>query len=430
MSYSSKTNDAATATARHHGRLALLLAALSALGPFSIDAYLPSFRELGHAFNVSPVLVQQTLTAYMLPFAAMTLWQGALSDTFGRRRVTLIMLAIFALASLGCMCAWNIGALIFFRVLQGISAGAGMIIGRAIVRDLFDGAEARRLMSRIAVVFAIAPAVAPIIGGWLHVWFGWRSVFAFLTFFSAMLWIACWKTMPETLPPERRHPLHPRTLLHGYKTVLGSPQFLALVFALTLNFSGVFIYIVSAPAFLFNILHRSETEFFWLFGPIAGGMMVGTWLAGKIATRWSNLRTLALAYGIMAVAATGNVALHWSQPALLPWCMLPLIIYVLGNALAMPSLTLMALDLFPHRRGLASSCQGFVQTVGNALVTALIAPALWETARRLSVGMLILFAASGAAFLIYVVLHRLILRAPVLENSDRPTNVVLQLNQN
>jgi len=110
--------------------------------------------------------------------------------------------------------------------------------------------------------------------------------------------------------------------------------------------------------------------------------------------------------------------------------MLPLIIYVLGNALAMPSLTLMALDLFPHRRGLASSCQGFVQTVGNALVTALIAPALWETARRLSTGMLILFAASGAAFLIYVVLHRLTLRSPVLENSDRRTNVVLQLNQN
>ena len=406
MPNNSKTAGTATAAAHHHRGLALLLAALSALGPFSIDAYLPSFPELGHAFNVSPLLVQQTLTAYMLPFAAMTLWQGALSDTFGRRRVTLVMLAIFALASLGCLCAWNIGTLIFFRALQGGSAGAGMIIGRAIVRDLFDGAEARRLMSRIAVVFAIAPAVAPIIGGWLHVWFGWRAVFGFLTLFSAIIWFACHKALPETLPPQHRHPLKARTLLHGYWTVLSSATFVTLVLALTLNFSAVFIYIISAPAFLFNILHRGETEFFWLFGPIAAGMLLGTWLAGKIAGRWSNLRTLALAYGIMLLAAVGNVVLNWAQPAALPWCMFTLAVYVLGNALAMPSLTLMALDIFPHRRGMAASCQGFVQTAGNAVATALIAPALWETARRLSVGMLIFFAASGATFVLYVALHR------------------------
>jgi DHA1 family bicyclomycin/chloramphenicol resistance-like MFS transporter len=161
----------------------------------------------------------------------------------------------------------------------------------------------------------------------------------------------------------------------------------ALVLALTLNFSAVFAYIVSAPAFLFNLLHRKETEFYWLFGPIAVGMLIGTWLAGRLAGHWSNVRTLALAYGIMALASTSNAVFHLFQSPALPWSVLPLAVYVLGSALAMPSLTLMALDLFPHRRGLASSCQGFVQTTGNAVVTAAIAPILWGTARRLSGGM-------------------------------------------
>lgn len=409
-------------TAGHHHGLAVLLAALSAVGPFTVDAYLPSFRDIGQQFNATPVVVQQTLTAYMLPFAAMTLWQGAFSDALGRRRVTLAMLGVFLVASLGCMCAWSISALIGFRVLQGLSAGAGMIIGRAIVRDLFDGAEARRLMSRIAAVFAIAPALGPIIGGWLHVWFGWRSVFAFLALFTALLWFACWKALPETLPPDRRHPLHAGSLLRGYWQALGSARFVALVLALTLNFSAVFVYIVSAPAFIFNILQRKETEFYWLFGPITVGMLIGTWIAGRLAGRWSNLRTLTLAYAIMAFAAVGNGILHWLQPAALPWSVLPLALYVLGTAVAMPSLTLMALDLFPHRRGLASSCQGFVQTLGSAVVAAAIAPMVWGTARRLSAGMLTLFAASGAAFAIYVLLQRAVLRSPTNQAATRQSN--------
>jgi len=208
-------SSAAAKTAHQHHGLPVLLAALSAVGPFTIDAYLPSFREIGQHFGASPVIVQQTLTAYMLPFAIMTLWQGALSDAFGRRRITLVMIATFLLASLGCMCASSIHVLIGFRVLQGVSAGAGMIIGRAIVRDLFDGAEARRLMSRIAAVFAIAPAIGPIIGGWLQVWFGWRSVFAFLAIFAAMLWFACWKAQrwtPMSGPPNAEIKLGSRAL--------------------------------------------------------------------------------------------------------------------------------------------------------------------------------------------------------------------------
>jgi DHA1 family bicyclomycin/chloramphenicol resistance-like MFS transporter len=395
-----------TRTAHHHRRLAFLLAGLSAIGPFSTDAYLPSFQEIGRVFAATPLIVQQTLTAYMIPFALMTLWQGAISDALGRRRVTLTMLALFTLASLGCMLAWRIEALMLFRALQGMTAGAGMVIGRAVVRDLLDGAEARRLMSRVALVFAIAPAVGPVVGGWLHVWFGWRSVFAFLALFSAGLCAWCWRELPETLPVAQRRPLAVGSMARGYRQVLSSPPFLALVVSVTCNFSAVFLYIVSAPAFLLEHLRVSETGFLWLFGSISGGLVIGTWFSGALAGRMSNGRTVAWAYVVMAIAAAANVLFHAGFPPALPWSIAPLVLYVVGTSLALPSLTLMAMDLFPSRRGLASSCQAFVQTSGNALVTAVVAPAVWGSALSLSLGMATTLSVGVGAFLLYAVVLR------------------------
>ncbi|HSN64823.1 MAG TPA: Bcr/CflA family efflux MFS transporter, partial [Azonexus sp.] len=191
---------------------AFLLAGMAALGPFSIDTYLPSFHEIAEDLGATPLQVQQTLSAYLLAFATMTLWHGALSDRFGRRRVILVALALFGAASVGCAFATSIEQLWVWRALQGVTAGAGMVISRAIVRDLFDGPPAQRLISQITMMFALAPVIAPLIGGWLQTWFGWRSVFAFLVASTALLWTACWKLLPETLPPEKRQSLHPAYL--------------------------------------------------------------------------------------------------------------------------------------------------------------------------------------------------------------------------
>jgi DHA1 family bicyclomycin/chloramphenicol resistance-like MFS transporter len=193
---------------------------MAALGPFSIDTYLPSFHDIGQSLRATPIEVQQTLSVYLLAFAVMTLWHGALSDRFGRRRVILVALALFGAASAGCAFATSIEQLWLWRGLQGMTAGAGMVVTRAIVRDLFDGPPAQRLIAQITMMFALAPAIAPVIGGWLQTWFGWRSVFAFLVLSTATLWIACWKLLPETLPPERRQSLHPAYLGRAYWNVL------------------------------------------------------------------------------------------------------------------------------------------------------------------------------------------------------------------
>ncbi|MCX7179653.1 MAG: MFS transporter, partial [Proteobacteria bacterium] len=160
--------------------MADLLAALAMFGPFSIDTYLPAFPAMSVSLGASQVEVQQTLTAYLLPFALMIMWHGALSDALGRRRVILVGLAVYVLASLFCVFATRIEYLWLGRALQGLSSGVGMVVSRAIVRDLLDGPAAQRLMARISMMFAIGPALAPIIGGWIHAFFDWHGIFIFM----------------------------------------------------------------------------------------------------------------------------------------------------------------------------------------------------------------------------------------------------------
>ena len=179
--------------------LAVILAALAMMGPFAIDTYLPAFPNIQASLNATALQVQQTLTAYMLAFAVMILWHGALSDSFGRRNIIIGSLVMFALASLGCAAAHSVTYLWAFRILQGISAGAGVVIGRAIIRDLYSDAAATRLLSLVTMIFAIAPAVAPILGGWIVKLFDWRSIFLFLFFYTALLTWVCYKYLPESV---------------------------------------------------------------------------------------------------------------------------------------------------------------------------------------------------------------------------------------
>ncbi len=176
------------------------------LGPFSIDTYLPSFPAIGGEFDASAAGVQQTLSAYFLTFAVMTLFHGTLSDSFGRRPVILVSLVVYVAASIGCAVATDLPDLVLYRALQGLSAGAGMVVGRAIIRDSFEGHAAQRLMSLVTMIFALAPAIAPVIGGWLQGWFGWRSVFVFLALYGVILLAACLWRLPETHPPAARRP--------------------------------------------------------------------------------------------------------------------------------------------------------------------------------------------------------------------------------
>lgn len=372
--------------------LPLLIATLSMMGPFSIDTYLPSFLELEQSLHATPLQVQQSLTAFLIPFAFMSLWHGALSDALGRRRVILVALSILAAASVGCACAQTIEVFWAFRVLQGLSAGV-FVVGRAVVRDVYEGPAAQRVMSQISVLFAIAPAIAPVLGGWFHEEFGWRSVFVFLACFASG--IATWSalSLPETHPPARRHPLHAGRLARSYFATLTHRGFVASALAAALGFTALFLYVAAAPALLLRHLHVRETHFFVLFGPITFGMMLGGFLSGRVAGRLDAKRTLAWGFGAMTVSTIVNVAFHSLHPAALPWTVIPLFFYAAGIAMSLPTLTLLGLDFFPKHRGLAASCQAFLLTSANALTAGLLTPIASTSPLRLalsSAGLLML----------------------------------------
>lgn len=359
------------------------------VGPLGIDAYLPSFHAIGAEFGVGPVVVQQTLSVYVLCFAIMMLFYGTLSDSFGRRRVILASLALFVAASLAAALAPSIGWLIAARALQGLAAGAGVVVGRAVVQDRFSGAEAHRVMSHMTLVFGIAPVIAPIVGGWLQAWFGWRAVFIFLTVATALMLLACYKGLPESLPVERRQPFRLRSITANYLKILRHPRFFLMALALGLAFSGVALYIGSAANFVMTILGLSETAFAWMFVPLIGGMMLGAAIAPRLATRMSSFALIRRGFVCMLVAGIGNLTYTSFFAASVPWAVLPLAVYSFGLALAAPGMTLLMLNFFPDLKGMAASVQSFLHMLTFAVISGLIAPLLFDHAAALAAGHLV-----------------------------------------
>jgi DHA1 family bicyclomycin/chloramphenicol resistance-like MFS transporter len=368
------------------GALATVLAALSMLGPFSIDAYLPAFPQIQSNLHASLLEVQQTLSIYMLAFAGMVLWHGALSDAFGRRNVIIVALIVFALATFGCAASNSVHYLWIFRILQGVSAGAGVVVGRAIIRDLYADAPAARLFSLVTMIFSIAPAVAPVLGGWIVTFFDWRAIFLALFVYTVALGVYCWRRLPETLPRERRQPFNPRFVARNYRAIFGSFLFHMKVGVIALNFGGLFLYISSAPVLLPEHLHLGPSQFAWLFIPSVSGIFLGALAANRIAGKIPFVRQIAIGFCFMLAAVTGNVAYHLFLPPALPWTVLPLFFYTFGSSLIGPGATLMALDLFPQIRGTAASCQSFMVTLTGAIVAGVVAPALSHSVLALALG--------------------------------------------
>ena len=386
--------------------LAAMLAGLATLGPFSIDTYMPSFPAIGRALDASPLQMQQTLSAYMVPFACMMLFHGALTDSFGRRPVILVGLAVFGVASVGCALAQTLPQLLAFRALQGMSAGTGMVAGRAMIRDIYSGHQAQRVMSMVTMIFGLAPAVAPVLGGWLEVGFGWRSIFVFLIIFAAVLWTGCYMRLSESLAPEKRQPFNLRNLMQNYAKLFSSLRFGLLCSAVALNFAGFFLYIASAPAVIFNLLRLNENQFAWLFVPGIAGVIIGAFVSGRVAGKLSPRRTVRYAYMTMFGAAAFNAAYHAILPPALPWTVLPVMIYSIGMSLAMPSITLLLLDLFPGNRGLAASLQSAQQSLFAGLAAGLLSPYLSSSGAALSVGMAVLLAGGFSCWHIFGLLNR------------------------
>jgi MFS transporter, DHA1 family, multidrug resistance protein len=344
------------------------------LGSFSIDAYLPAFAGIMQAIGATPVEMQQTLSAYLFGFAIMNLFHGAMSDSLGRRPVVLSGIALFTVASVGCALAEHIGQLLFWRTVQGMSAGVGIVVSRAIIRDMFAATDAQGVLSQVNTFYCLAPAIAPMVGGLLFVQVSWQAVFWLLAGLGAVIWVASCRLLPETLHPSQRQPFNLLNLMRGYRELGGNLRLVMLALASGIPFNGVFLYVLCAPVFLGEHLHLAPDQFFWFFALTIACISGGSWLSGHLAGKMDRHDQIRQGFRIMLTMSIVNMMLNLLFVPHASWAMLPIAIYSFGWALMVPVVSLTVLDLAPQRRGMASSFQAFIHSMVNGIVAGVVAP--------------------------------------------------------
>ena len=367
----------------------IALAVLASLAPFAIDTYLPGFHIIATDLSSTPAYVQQSLTFYLIPYTIMTLFHGAISDSIGRIMTIKWGLALFFFASIGCAVATSVEQLWFFRALQGIGGGAGNVVARAMVRDLYEGAQAQRVMATIQIIFGIAPAVAPIFGGFL-LDYGWQSIFIFLALYAAIAIYFSSRVLPETMLLKDRLPFDLKSIASRYRRIFKDKEFLFLILSLSANFSAFFLYVLASPIFLIDLLGFTEKQFAYLFVPTVCGMIIGSFIAKKTAGVINPSRVTRFGYFWMLLIVLSNLIYCYFFENNPIFNIGFIALYNIGMAAIMPIISIAALDCFPKARGTAASGQAFMQMFFSSAVAGVIVPICWFSTFGLSLGLFLI----------------------------------------
>lgn len=383
-------------------QLAILLGSLGLLGPFTIDTYLPSFPTIVKDFHTTASLVQISLTACLLGLGAGQLFIGPLSDVKGRRKPLLLFLCLYLLASLTCSLSPNIYFLIVARFVQGFSAAGGLVVSRAIVRDLFSGKELTKFFTLIVLVGNLGPIVAPIAGGAILSFTKWNGVFIVLACIGAILIFMVSLKLPETLPPEKRVPSNLPQLMSNFGSLFKEREFMGYAFTQGFTTAGIFAYVSGIPFVYQNIYHVSPQQFSLLFGVNGLGLIIGSQLVGRLADYISERTFLKIGLGISIVAgAILLIALLLKAPLIA--VAIPIFFFVSSISIIGTTSFALAIESQGHIAGSASALLGLLPFVLGSLSAPLVGIAGSYTGVPMGVT---IFGASLLAFLSYFVLVR------------------------
>jgi DHA1 family bicyclomycin/chloramphenicol resistance-like MFS transporter len=369
--------------------LTALLAALSAIGPLTTDMYLPSLPDIARQLAAPTAQVQLTISAYLFGFAIGQIFYGPVSDRHGRKPVLLAALGIYCVASLACALSTSIEMLIAARALQAVGGSGGIVLARAIVRDLYSGARAGRELSLIGSVMALAPVLAPIAGGALQTGFGWRAIFFALVAAGVFGTGTIWLLLPETLGRRAAEPVSPSSMLKSYRVVARNPAYLAYLGLASSSYAGLFAWISGASFVLQDLYKLTPFGFGVAFAAGSVGYMIGAALAARLVVKVGLDRTIGI--GACACAAGGLVMMAALALGLTSAVSLvvPVAIYLAGLGMVLPQSFAGAMTPFPERAGAASALLGFVQqnaaALCGAVVGALLAANAWPLAAAVAV---------------------------------------------
>ncbi|MBP2418669.1 multidrug effflux MFS transporter [Microlunatus capsulatus] len=381
-------------------RSIVVLGLLSTFGPLSLDLYLPALPELADDLASTPSAAQLTITACLVGLALGQLVAGPLSDRFGRRRPLLVGLVAYLLASLACAFAPSVTVLVVLRLVQGLAGAAGLVVARAVARDLYEGRRLVLFFSRLTLISGLAPVVAPVLGGQLSRVMSWRGIFVVLAGFGALLLVAG-LLQRETLPAERRSTGGLTTTLRGFRVLLGDRFFVGAALSAGLAGASMFAYISGATFVLQRIYGMSAQGFSLVFGLNSVGIMAMSQLGARLSRRRPPVQVLALGLGLNllgAAALATTVLLGLGLPFLVP----SLFVMVSALGLVFPTATALAMSDYPEQAGTASSLLGLGQFVFGAVVAPLVGIAGEETAVPLGVVAVVVSALASLAFLTLV----------------------------
>ncbi|MCD0501810.1 multidrug effflux MFS transporter [Bordetella petrii] len=355
----------------------VLMGVLTAIGPFSIDMYLPAFPAIAAGLEVPRGDVERTLAAYLVGLALAQVIYGPLADRYGRKKPMLAGLALYAVASLGCALAGSIQMLTLCRVLQALGGAAGVVIPRAVIRDHYETQDAARAMSLLMLIMGLAPILAPLAGGQLLAYVGWRSLFWLMTAGSLALMVATALIMKESLAPERVQPLSAASIARNYAALVRHRGFMAHSLAGGMGQAGMFAYIVSSPRLFIELYGVDPQHYGLLFGANAAGLIIGSQISARLLRSHTPLQLQRGALNALAVASLAALALALAGLMTLPLLMACLVGYMFSQGFVNPNSAALALSEQGSRLGAASALLGTLQLSCGAIAGMVVS--VWQS---------------------------------------------------
>jgi DHA1 family bicyclomycin/chloramphenicol resistance-like MFS transporter len=386
-------------TRRQHFLIILILGTLSTISPFSIDMYLPAFPAIARYLNTSIAQVQLSLTIYFVGISVGQLLYGPLLDRFGRKKPLYVGLVLYCLASVGCATTTSIETLILMRLLQALGGCVGLVAAQALVRDLFPVGDIAKVFSLLTLVVAVSPMIAPTIGGYATVAFGWHSIFVILAVITALILVAIHYALPDGRQPDPTISLRPRAVMGSFYTVLREPQFLTYSLAGGIATAAPFAYIAGSPDVFMNLYKVSEQQYGWVFAFLAIAILAPNQLNHLLLKRYSSEQIVSTTLIYQSVVGLLLVVGTWAGWFGLYGLILVLFLFLCGQGLTGPNSSALSLAPFVKHGGSAAALMGSFRMGFGALVSGAVSVLHNHTAIPM-VGMMLACAASGLVILL------------------------------